>query len=59
VYNNRIPLADKCEQVFQLWPLNSLTRGLVGEDTIYLHLFDLPVWILINAANAHIANPLS
>ena len=58
VYHHRVALAHEGEQPFQLGALGVLTRCLVGEQPVYLNIFKLAFRVLVETADAYIADAL-
>jgi hypothetical protein len=57
--HQRVALADGGEERLELGALRVLARGAVGEDAVELHLLELPLWVLVERADARVADPLA
>jgi hypothetical protein len=53
------PRVVRTDQGLQLRALDVLARGVIGEDPVERHLLELPLRILIERADAHIADALT
>lgn len=56
---DRVAFAHEGEQPFQFGPPCVLARRLVGEHFIHLDLFELPFWVLVEAADADVTDALT
>jgi len=59
VHDHGVAVTDEAEQRFQLWPFGVLARGAVGEGLVELDAVELPVEVLVQAADPGIADPLT
>ncbi|SLY24933.1 Uncharacterised protein [Klebsiella pneumoniae] len=59
VHHDRVAFAHEGEQPFQFGPPCVLARRLVGEHFIHLDLFELPFWVLVEAADADVTDALT
>lgn len=56
---DRVAIADEFEQLLELRPENVFARGLVGENLVDVDPIELSLGVLVEAAYADVANPLS
>ena len=59
VHDHRVALAHEAEQILQLRAAHILAGGLVGEHPVHRHALELALRVLIEAADADIADALS
>ena len=59
VHHHRVALAHEGDQPFQLGAMGILTRCLIGEHLVHLDMFELSFRILIEAADADVADALT
>ncbi len=59
VHHHRVALAHEGEQPFQLGALGVLAACLVGEHLVHLDVFELPFRVLVEAADADVADALT
>jgi hypothetical protein len=59
VHHHRVAFAHEGEQPFQFGPLGVLARRLVGEHLVHRNLLQLPFRVLVEAADADVADALT
>ncbi|AAS76312.1 hypothetical protein SCH_028 (plasmid) [Salmonella enterica subsp. enterica serovar Choleraesuis str. SC-B67] len=59
MHHHGVALADEGQQPFQLGTLGVLARSLVGEHPRHLNTLQLPFRVLVEAADADIADALT
>ena len=59
VDHNCVAITDEFEQLLELRPEYVLAGGLVGEDLVDVDPVELSLGVLVKAADADVANPLS
>jgi len=59
VHHHRVSFAHEGEQPFQFGPPCVLARRLVGEQLVHRNLFQLPLRVLVEAADADVTDALT
>jgi len=59
VHDDGVAGADETEQRLELWPLRVFTGDAVGEGLVELNAVELPVQVLIQAADPGVADSLT